>query len=119
MISSNSIIRVQKYIVHHYGIYEILNVMKRGHYELQLRPNTTMHHIFHESCLRSSLKLGIQPLTKLPPINNKINIVWIPKKVVGVHKKQLKNQIIDEVCIKWKGLPIEEATWEYPDIFTK
>jgi len=78
-----------------------------------------MHHIFYESYLTNLIGPGIQSLTELPPINSKGNLVWVPEKVLNACKKQLRNQIIYEVGVKWEELPREEATWKRPNICTK
>lgn len=72
-------------------LFEILNIAEKDHYETRLPPNTKKNKVFHESCLRDSLNSNIQPLTELPPIDSKGNLVWIPKEVLDTQKKKLKN----------------------------
>jgi hypothetical protein len=36
----------------------------------------------------------------------------IPKEILEVKKKQLRNRDIKEYLVKWKFFPIEDATWE-------
>jgi hypothetical protein len=39
-------------------------------------------------------------------------LVLIPEEVSEVREKRLRNQSIKEYLIRWKDLPIEDATWE-------
>ena len=39
-------------------------------------------------------------------------LVLIPKEVLEVREKRLRNWSIKEYLIRWKDLPIEDATWE-------
>jgi hypothetical protein len=39
-------------------------------------------------------------------------LILIPKEVLEVREKRLRKRNIREYLIKWKNLPIEDATWE-------
>jgi hypothetical protein len=39
-------------------------------------------------------------------------LVLIPEEVLEVREKRLRNRSIKEYLIRWKDLPIEDATWE-------
>jgi hypothetical protein len=39
-------------------------------------------------------------------------LVLIPKEVLEVREKRLRNQSIKEYLIRWKDIPIEDSTWE-------
>jgi hypothetical protein len=39
-------------------------------------------------------------------------LVLIPEEVLEVREKRLQNRSIKEYLIRWKDLPIEDATWE-------
>jgi hypothetical protein len=36
----------------------------------------------------------------------------IPEEILEVREKQLRKRSIREYLVKWKNLPIEDATWE-------
>ena len=36
----------------------------------------------------------------------------IPEEVLDTKEKRLRNRSIIEHLVKWKGLPLEDATWE-------
>jgi hypothetical protein len=39
-------------------------------------------------------------------------LILIPKEVLETRERKLRNMSIKEYLIKWKNLPIEDATWE-------
>jgi hypothetical protein len=39
-------------------------------------------------------------------------LVLIPEEIVEVQEKKLWKRSIKEYLIRWKDLPIEDATWE-------
>jgi hypothetical protein len=39
-------------------------------------------------------------------------LVLIPEEILEVREKRLRNRSIKEYLIRWKDLPIEDATWE-------
>ena len=82
-------------------------VMKVGEvaYELELPPNRKIHNVFHVSFLKN---VSIE----LPPLDDEGKLVLIPEEVVDTREKRLRNRSIIENLVKWKGLPLEDATWE-------
>jgi hypothetical protein len=39
-------------------------------------------------------------------------LILIPDEILEVRAKQLRNMSIKEYLVKWKNLPIEDASWE-------
>ena len=35
-----------------------------------------------------------------------------PEEILQVREKKLRNRVVREYLVKWKDLPIEDATWE-------
>jgi hypothetical protein len=50
--------------------------------------------------------------TELPPLDEKGQLILILEKVLDTKERKLRNRSIKEYLIKWKNLPIEDATWE-------
>jgi len=48
----------------------------------------------------------------LPPLDKEGQLVLIPKKILEVQEKRLRKRSIKEYLIRWKDVPIEDATWE-------
>jgi hypothetical protein len=60
--------------------------------------------------------------TKLPPLDEKGQLVLVCEEILQVHERKLRNKVIREYLVKWKELYVEDATWEgkqvlqHPDI---
>jgi hypothetical protein len=39
-------------------------------------------------------------------------LILIPEEILEVREKRLRKRSIKEYLVKWKNLPIEDATWE-------
>jgi hypothetical protein len=49
--------------------------------------------------------------TELSPLDEKGQLILIPE-VLETRERKLRNRGIKECLIKWKNLPIEDATWK-------
>jgi hypothetical protein len=95
-----------------FGPYRVNKRIEVVAYELELPQGSRIHNVFHVSCLNKSLSQHIRPIEVLAPINEEGQLVLIPKEVLEVREKRLRNRSIKEYLIRWKDLPIEDATWE-------
>jgi hypothetical protein len=50
--------------------------------------------------------------TELPPLDEEGQLNLILEEVLETRERKLRNMSIKEYLIKWKNLPIEDATWE-------
>ena len=50
--------------------------------------------------------------TELPPLDDEGKLVLIPEEILDTREKKLRNRSIIEHLVKWKGLTLEDATWE-------
>jgi hypothetical protein len=81
-------------------------------YELDLPQGRKIHNVFHVSCLKRAIGKHITPIEELPPLDEEGQLILIPEEVLEVREKRLRKRSIREYLIKWKNLPIEDATWE-------
>jgi hypothetical protein len=81
-------------------------------YELELPQGSTIHNVFHVSCLKRAIGQHITPLEVMPPLDEEGQLVLIPEEILEVWEKKLHRRSIKEYLVKWKDLPIEDATWE-------
>ena len=81
-------------------------------YELELPVESKIHNVFHVSNRKKTVGKHIAPSTKLPPLDDEGLLVLIPERILQVREKKLRNMVIREYLVKWKELPIEDATWE-------
>lgn len=85
-------------------------------YELELPRNSKIHNVFHVSCLKKALGQHVVPSTELPPLDEEGKLILEPETLLETKEKILRNRVIKEYLIKWKGLPVEDATWQGSEI---
>ena len=81
-------------------------------YELEPSEESKIHNVFHVSSLKKTLGQHIAPSTKLPPLDDEGLLVPIPEQILPVREWKIWNRVIWEYLVKWKELPMEDATWE-------
>ena len=83
-------------------------------YRLALPPSLSrVHGIFHVSMLRKYIAdpshiLRYPEVEVTPDLRQEVE----PERILESSEKELRNKVKRMVKIKWKGHPIEEATWE-------
>lgn len=85
-------------------------------YELELPMDNKIHNIFHVSRLKKALGHHVVPSIALPPLDDEDKLILIPEAILDFREKQLRSRVIRDYLIKWKDLPIEDATWESEEI---
>ena len=50
--------------------------------------------------------------SEVPPLDDEGQLVLISERILEVREQKPRNKIIRDYLVRWKGLPIEEATWE-------
>jgi hypothetical protein len=113
-ISETSIKRngVEKLKPRFYGPYRVSRRVGEVAYEIELPPGSKIHNVFHVSCLKKALGQQVAVTEELPPLDEEGQLILIPEDVLEVREKRLRNRSIKEYLIKWKNLPIEDASWE-------
>jgi hypothetical protein len=81
-------------------------------YELELPEESKIHNVFHVSCLKKAVGQFISTSKELPPLDTEGQLELVPKKVLEFGEQKLRSRVIRECLIKWRGLPVEDATWE-------
>jgi hypothetical protein len=95
-----------------FGPYRINRKVGAVAYELELPQGSRIHDVFHVSCLKRAIGQHITPLEVLPPLDEEGQLVLIPEEILEVREKKIRKRSIKEYLIKWKDLPIEDATSE-------
>jgi hypothetical protein len=104
---------VEKLQPRFFGPYRVSKRIGAVAYELELElPQGRKIHVFHVLCLKKSLGQHVRPIEALPPIDEEGQLFLILEEVLEVREKRLRNRSIKEYLIRWKDLPIEDATWE-------
>ena len=88
-----------------FGPFEIQKQIGEVTYQLALRSGSSIHPIFHFSQLPQALGPSDQLL--LPELTPPLEWKMEPQDVLAA---RIINQVLS-VCIRWKGLPIENSSW--------
>jgi hypothetical protein len=99
-----------------YGPYRVTRRVGEVAYELELPEGSRIHNVFHVSCLKKALGQQITTSTKLPPLDEEGQLVLVPEEVLEVREKKLQKTVIREYLVRWRELPVEDATWESEQI---
>jgi hypothetical protein len=103
---------VEKLQPRFFGPYKVSRRIGAGAYKLELPQGSIIHNFFHVLCLKKSLGKHIRPIEVLPPMDEEGQLVLILEEVLEIQEKRIRNRSIKEYLIRWKDLPIEDATWE-------
>jgi len=79
-------------------------------YELELLEGSNIHNMFHVSCHKNAVGQYITTFEDLPPLDEEGQLELVLEDVLEHREKRLRSQIIRECLVKWRGLPIEDAT---------
>jgi predicted Holliday junction resolvase-like endonuclease len=97
---------------HFFGPYRVNRKVGVVAYELDLPQDNNIHNVFHVSCLKRSIGKHIIHIEELPPLDEEGQLILIPEEILEAQEKKLRKRSIKEYLVKWKNLPIEDATWE-------
>jgi len=103
---------VEKLKPRFYGPYKVSRRIGEVAYEIELPSRSKIHNVFHVSCLKKALGQQVIVTEEIPPLDEEGQLILIPEEVLEVREKRLRNMSIEEYLIKWKNLPIEDASWE-------
>jgi hypothetical protein len=95
-----------------YGPYRIMRRVGEVAYELELPKERKIHNVFHVSCLKKELGQFTNTSEELPPLDEKGQLELVPEEVLEFRERKLRSRVIRECLIRWRGLPLEDATWE-------
>ena len=68
--------------------------------------------MFHVSCLKKALGQHIIPSLDLPRLDEEGKLTLVLEEILEERERQLRSKVIQECLIRWRGLPIEDTTWE-------
>jgi hypothetical protein len=91
-----------------YGPYRITRRIGEVSYKLELPKGSKIHNVFHVSFLKKAVGQYITTSKELPPLDEEGQT----KEVLEHKERRLRSRIIGECLVKWRGLLVEDATWE-------
>jgi hypothetical protein len=95
-----------------YGPYRVVRRVGEVAYELELPEGSKIHNVFHVSCLKKAVGQQVTTSVELPPLDEEGQLVLIPEEILEVRERRLRSRVIREFLIRWRDLPVEDATWE-------
>lgn len=96
-----------------FGPYQIIGKVGMMAYRLTLPLSSQIYNMFHVSLLQKHLVPITLTFKQLPPITNNSTILPQPKTILDhrvIHKGKYHPK--SEILVKWKGAPVQDATWE-------
>ena len=81
-------------------------------YRLDLPPNSKLHPTFHVSLLKKRIGSSIPVAGELPQFDQNGEITWEPLRVLNMGTRKERGRTISTWLVQWKGLLVEDATWE-------
>jgi hypothetical protein len=80
-------------------------------YKLELLEGSRIHNVFHVSCLKKAVGQFINTSEELPPLDEEGKLELVPKEILEFRESRLRSRVIREYLFRWRGLPVEDATW--------
>lgn len=56
-------------------------------YELDLSTDSRVHNVFHVSRLKKALGHHVPPFAVLPPLDDEVKLILVPKAILDVREK--------------------------------
>jgi hypothetical protein len=81
-------------------------------YELELPEGSKIHNVFHVSCLKKAVGQFINTSEEIPPLDEEGQLDLVLEEFLEFQEWKLRRRVIRECFIIWRGLPLEDTTWE-------
>jgi hypothetical protein len=95
-----------------YGLYIVIRRIGEVAYELDLPEGRKIHNVFHVSCLKKAVGKQVSILEEFSLLDEEGQLELLPDKVLEQREHRLRSRVIRECLVRWRGLPVEDATWE-------
>ena len=95
-----------------YAPYRVICRIGEVAYELELPEGSRIHNVFHVSYLKKAIGQNITVTTDLLPLNEEEKLILELAEILEVREKVLRNRTVREYLVRWRHLPLDDATWE-------
>jgi hypothetical protein len=95
-----------------YEPYRVIRRVGEVACELKLPEVCKIHNVFHISFLKKAVRQQVTTSEELPPLEEEGLLELVPEEVQEHRERRLRSRVIRECLIRWRGLPVEDATWE-------
>ena len=95
-----------------YGPFKVIRKIGKVAYQLELPEDSRIHSVYHVSQLKRAV--GQAPVSSQIPtqLTADLELLVEPEELLEVRQRQQGSMEKLEELIKWKNLPVYEATWE-------
>ncbi|KAI4351277.1 hypothetical protein L6164_005653 [Bauhinia variegata] len=95
----------------YFGPFQVIEQIGKVAYKLNLPDQSRIHLVFHVSQLKAAI--GNIPAAPEIPARLTTDLPTVEPEEIIKHRIIDRNSVlVSQVLVKWKGLPIFEATWE-------
>lgn len=105
----------EKLAARFYGPYKVIQRIGQVAYKLQLPLTCKLHPVFHVSQLKRAVGQSESSSDIPPQLNTDLELLVEPETLLDVRHVQKGAESHTEALLKWKHLPLFEATWEEVD----
>jgi hypothetical protein len=99
-----------------YGPYRIMRRVGEVSYELEFPEGRKIHNVFHVSCLKKAVGLFVNTSEEIPLLDEEGQLELVSEEVLEFRERKIRSMVIRECLIRWKGLPVEDTTWEREEV---
>nr|GEZ00971.1 Ty3/gypsy retrotransposon protein [Tanacetum cinerariifolium] len=104
--------RNEKLSPKYFGPYQVLEMVGKVAYKLELSTTARIHSVFHISQLKKMRNSTIIRQELPAGLTEDMELILVSDRVEGVREGKSSSKEGRKVLIKWKDLPTYEATWE-------
>ncbi|XP_060963318.1 uncharacterized protein LOC133032814 [Cannabis sativa] len=108
----------EKLAARFYGPFTVLKRIGAVAYYLDLPTSSAVHPVFHVCQLRAAVGTAHSSPTIPPTLTADLELLVEPAELLNVRQRPTPTGAPMEVLIRWKDLPLFEATWEKFDTIT-
>ncbi|KAH7280437.1 hypothetical protein KP509_37G067500 [Ceratopteris richardii] len=94
------------------GPWKIVKKLSDVAYRLELPPDCRVHPVFHVSKLRKYISREDNLIEGIVSLQETDREDHSPDRILDRRQKRLRNRVIQEYLVAWRGLPLTDSTWE-------
>ncbi|CAA7017816.1 unnamed protein product [Microthlaspi erraticum] len=96
----------------YHGPFQVEAIIRYVAYSLSIPEGAKVHHVFHVSLFKKLVGNGDLVMESLPPIKGNGNLRLELDQALEHWQVQEGQQKRPETLVKWRDLPLNDATWE-------
>ncbi|KAH6554871.1 hypothetical protein KP509_1Z300500 [Ceratopteris richardii] len=101
------------------GPWKIVKKLSDVAYRLELPLDSKVHPVFHVSKLRKYISREDNLIEGIVSLQETDRLDHSRDRILDRRQKRLKNRVIQEYLVAWRGLPLTDSTWESASLVCK